>query len=41
VSGNGNNIMGATADITVTTAGLYFKIVYFDATGGYRIMRLV
>ncbi len=41
IQGNGNNIMGAVDDITVTTAGLYFKIVYFNVAGGYRIMRLV
>ena len=41
LDGNGNNIMGASEDLTISTAGLYFKIIYFDSTGGYRVMRLV
>ena len=38
IAPNGTRIMGSTANLTVTTEGAAFELVYYDGTQGWRII---
>ena len=38
ISPNGGRIMGSTSNLTVTTEGAAFELVYYDGTQGWRII---
>lgn len=40
ISRNGNPIMGATEDLTVSTEGAAFELVFYDAVKGWRLFTI-